>query len=355
MRSIRSLSSTDLPRWARRLLGLDPVPPPPHVFALDARELRYGAFHPGPQGLVFAAARSREIPAGTFVDGPLGAPAQDPGALAAAVASLVAELPPPLKAASLILPDAWLRLTFVELEELPKKARDRAEVVSWKLKRQVPFRVEDLRVASTLVTPLPGQSEPYRLLIGFALESLLAPIEAAFAAAGVGIGRIVNTSVALAAAVQAAGPSPAGLTGVVAIFADAYTVTVFGGELGGDARGDGAFGDGASGESEPLLYRFKPQPAETPVSALVQAARRDLRLTASYLAESLPGRPLARVFLAAGDDVEESWRELVEQELGAPVTAIGFEHLGLSRLQPSISRLETAPLAGAARLEVAVA
>ena len=52
-------------------------------------------------------------------------------------------------------------------------------------------------------TPLPGQEEPRRLLLGFGVEQLLAQLEEAFAAAGVRIGQITNTSLALLAGARA--------------------------------------------------------------------------------------------------------------------------------------------------------
>ena len=81
------MRSIKLPLWTERLLGLDPLPPPPHVFSLevppevDTAEapvvLRYGSFHRGPQGFVFADNQSIEMPSDLFGPGPLGGPLRD--------------------------------------------------------------------------------------------------------------------------------------------------------------------------------------------------------------------------------------------------------------------------------------
>ena len=118
------------------------------------------------------------------------------------MADFVASLAGPIEEASLVLPDTWLRLIFIELSELPRKAREREEILRWTLKRLVPFRVEDLRIDPLAVTPFPAQEEPLRLLVGFAIELLISQIEEAFDAAGVEIGRVVNATQATLAALE---------------------------------------------------------------------------------------------------------------------------------------------------------
>jgi type IV pilus assembly protein PilM len=320
--------STKLPLWTERLLGLEPVPPPPHVFSLDERALRYGCFHGGPQGFVYEASHALEVPAGILADGPLGAPMAKPEAFSSLVDELVRQLAGPIKGASLVLPDNWLRLTFTEISELPRRRQAREDVLRWKLKRLVPFRVEDLRVSATQVTPFPGQELPVRLLLGFAIELLLSQIEDAFAAAGVELGRIVNTTLALAASVEHT-VEARDLAGLVAVFPDAYTLSFF-------RRG------------ELLLYRYKAS-----MDSGAGSAANDLRLTDSFLRQHFPQTPVSRVFLAAPEQQEERWQEWISNEVGARPEPLAFEHFALSRTQVGPTWMETAPLLGAASLEVA--
>ena len=323
------MRSTKLPLWTERLLGLDPVPPPPHVFALDEGALRYGCFHHGAQGFVYEANQALEVPGGTFGDGPLGAPMRKPQNFSSLVDELIQGLTGPIKGASLVLPDSWLRLTFTEIAELPRKRQAREEVLRWKLKRLVPFRVEDLRVSATQVTPFPAQEQPIRLLIGFAIERLIAQIEEAFSAAGVELGRITNTTLALAASLEHT-VEARDLAGLVAVYPDAYTLSFF-------RRG------------EPLLYRYK---ASKEALAVGSAVHRDLRLTDSFLRQHFPETPISRVFLAAPQEHEEQWLQWIGDEVAARPEPLAFEHFQLSRTQVGPTWMETAPLLGAASLEV---
>ncbi len=322
------MRSTKLPSWTKRLLGLDPVPPPPHVFSIDVRALRYGCFHHGPQGYVYEASESIDLPEDLFEEGPLGAPIRSPQELVALVESFCKRLPEPVKEASLVIPDTWLRLTFTEIAELPRKVKAREEMLRWKLKRLVPFRIEDLRISAEPVTPFPTQEEPARMLIGFAIERLLSQLEAAFLAAGIEIGRITNTTLAVAASVEHT-LDPSDLAGLVVLQPDAYTLSFL-------------------RHGEPLVYRYKAI-NEGVVSSSV---RRDLRLTTSFLQQHFAETPLHRVFLAAPREEEDIWLEWLYEELGVTPEPLAFEHFQIARTQVGPSWLETAPLLGAASLEV---
>lgn len=309
---------------------MDPGPPPPHVFSLDGRALRYGCFHHGDQGFVYEASHSLEMPAEIFGDGPLGAPMRKPEEFTRLVGEFVRELAGPIKGASMVLPDEWLRLTFTELSELPRKRQARDEMLRWKLKRLVPFRVEDLRISATQVTPFPAQELPLRLLIGFAIDRLIAQIEDAFAAADVELGRIVNTTLALAASLEHT-VEARDLAGLVAVYPDAYTLSFF-------RRG------------EPLLYRYK---ASIDSSAAGSAVHRDMRLTDSFLRQHFPQTPISKIFLAAPQEQEDQWVEWIGDEVAARAEPLAFEHFQISRTQVGPTWLETAPLLGAASIEVA--
>lgn len=322
------MRSIKLPLWTERLLGTEPVPAPPYVFGLDANELRYGCFRRGPQGFVYEESRSLPLPGGLFDEGLLGAPMREPFDLHDPVAEIVRGLPAPIKNASLVIPDTWLRLTFTEIAELPRKLAAREAMLRWKLKRLVPFRVADLRISATPVTPFPTQEEPMRVLIGFAIELLMSQIEGAFAAAGIQIGRIVNTTTAVAASLEH-GVGEDDLAGLVVVQGDAYTLSFY-------HRG------------EPLLYRYK----ATGGAVASGAVRRDLHLTTSFLQQHFPERPLARLFLAAPLEEEDVWLEWLQEELGTTPEPLAFEHFRIARTQVGPSWLETAPMLGAASIEV---
>jgi hypothetical protein len=332
MKSMRSSS------WIERLLGLDPVLPAPHVFALDRHELRYGSFHRTPQGWVFETSRREPLPEGLMAAGVLGGPLRAPKLLWELLQRFVATVPGPIAEASLVLPDDWLRIVFTESAELPRGRKERDEVLRFKLKRLVPFRVEELRLAATEVTPFPHQQEPKRLLIGFAIETLMAQLEDAFLGVGIELGQITNNTLAILAGLE---PLVAAdeLAALVLVEPEGYTLSyLYGGEL--------------------LLYRYKSYGEETAAgderhgAADAGAVRRDLRLTRTFLGERFPQRRLSRVFLAAPPAGEASWLDRLADELDAAAEPLGFEHFSLARTQASESWQVTGPLLGAASIEV---
>jgi type IV pilus assembly protein PilM len=314
-----------------RLLGLGHIAAPPHVFALDERTLRYGRFVQAGGGWELRELRRLELPADAFQDGLLGGPLRDPAAFSALVAQLLAGLSAPVREASLVLPDAWERLTFVESGDLPRALEAQEEVVRWKIKRLLPFRVEDLRLSWTEVQPLQQQTEPRRLLVGYALEPLLVQLEGAFAAHGVWIGRIAGESLALLPAVGE--PLLRARLGALAVVHPAGYTLLF-------ARG-----------GEPVLYRYKALDASLTPSQRTSAIERDLRLTRGFVAEQLPELPLERVVLAAPPDEVAAWQEWLASGLGRAGEPLEALRLPLQSAE-RVTWPEVAPLLGAARQEV---
>jgi hypothetical protein len=315
-------------RLGARLLGTGAVPAPPHVFALDATTLRYGRFVPSAAGWELRELRRVELPAESFQPGVLGGPLREPAAFAERLAQLLAGVSAPIKEASLVLPDAWLRVAFLDSGELPRAAEARDEVLRWKVKRLLPFRVEDLRLVASEVTPLPQQAEPRRLLVAYALEVLLAQLEEAFAAAGIWLGRITNESLALLPAVGDA-IAGAALGALAVVRSGGYTL-VF-------AR-----------RGEPVLYRFKALDDSLPKASTVE---RDLRLTRAFVADQLPALALERVVVAASPEATRDWIEWLAAGLGCTVEPLEALRLPLASAE-RVGWMEVAPMLGAARQEV---
>lgn len=326
------MRSIKLPSWTESLLGLDPVPVPPHVFALDAfpARLRYGGFHRGSQGFVYENSLQLELPDDTFTPGPLGAPLRDAAAFRDDILRFVNGIEGPVDEASLVLPDSWLRTTFIESSELPRRTRDRLDILRWKLKRLVPFRVEDLRISASSVEPFPDQEEPERLLVGFGIELLLSQIEDAFAAAGVKVGHITNNTLALVNSLEH-NLSDEGLAALVAVYPDAYALCYF-------------------RRREPVLYRFKSMADGQPLRT--DAVLRELRLTTHFVKQHFVDETLDGLFLAAHEDDEGTWLNWMSEAFQAQPQPLIFDHFLLTRTQVGPSWLETAPLLGAASFEV---
>ncbi len=322
---------TKSPSWIERLCGLDPVPAPPHVFTLKAQQLLYGSVHHTAQGSVFETSRALPL-ADVFTPGVLGGPLREPASFSEQLGAFVEELPGPIREASLVLPDSWLRLIFSEFSEIPRRQRERDEVLRWKLKRLVPFGVDDLRISALEVAAFPHQEEPRRVLLGFALEILLTQLEEAFRGAGIELGRITNTTLALLAGIEDS-VAVKDLAALVNVQPDAFTLSYL-------------------YRAEPLLYRFKAFGEEGEDRFQARAVRRDLRLTISFVEQQFPELPLHRLLLAAPPEEEALWLEWLDDEFEATPEPLGVEHFSLNRAPATPSWLEMAPLLGAAAIEV---
>jgi type IV pilus assembly protein PilM len=321
-----------LTRLGRRLLGSGAVPAPPHVFSLDAASLRYGRFVESGSTWELRELRRVELPADSFQPGILGGPLREPAVFGERIAHLLGGLSTPPREASLVVPDAWLRVAFIESAELPRAAEARDEIVRWKVKRLLPFRVEDLRLSTTEVAPLPQQAEPRRLLVAYGLEALLAQLEEAFVARGVWIGRIISESLALVPAVGEP-LADAGLGALAVVRNGGYTLLF-------------------SRRGEPVLYRYKSlDDAQAGGAAASATVERDLRLTRAFVADQLPDLALDRVVLAANPETGRGWQEWLGSGLGRAAEPIEALRLPLASAE-RVGWMEVAPMLGAARQEV---
>jgi hypothetical protein len=299
-------------------------------------ELAYAGFERRGDGLALVRLETLELPPETFQSGLLGGPAREPAALRARVAELVERLGGQVKEASLVLPDPWLRVAFTEAGELPPAAAERDELLRWKLKRLVPFRVEELRLAAAEVEPLPEQpeEEPHRYLLGFAVDALLTQLEDAFAASGVHVGRVTSDSLALLAAVGQRGDAGDGIRVLARIGGDGYTLVFH-------------------RHGEPLLHRYKGFTTTAAESFGNGFVDRDLRLTRSFLEEHYPGVPLTASLVLAPAEVEAEWIDRLSATL-ARAESLGRAHLPPLEITATAADWQrTGPLVGAVWEDVA--
>jgi hypothetical protein len=300
-------------------------PVPPWAFAVDGEGLVGAAFRREPGGLRLLERHAVQLPAGALGEGPLGAPVVDPAALGEAVADLVGRFARRPRHASLVLPDAWARGLVVELGALPERADARADVLRFRLRKLVPFRVEELRVAAAPIATVAGQEDPWRLLVVYAAESLCAALEAAFAAAGVHLGQLVGASLARLGAL-AAGGRLAGLVAVAAVEPHGFTLVC--------AR-----------DGEPVVWRQKSFGDGDEAGSRAPRLAAELKLTRTFLAERLGAPRLDAVLLAAPDDVRAVWSEVLSEGLGRPPAVVVGDRLPLAGGEADAA---LAPLVGAA-------
>jgi len=352
---VRSIA---LPSWIERAAGLEPRPLPPAAFALQRRELAFASFSPaaatGDRALL--ESQGLPLPEGLFGPGPLGVPVGDRASLAGAVRLLAGRLGRAPKEAALVLPDAWVRGLMLEAAELPEDPAARLEVLRFRLKRLVPFRVEDLRVEAamldrgdeadgTAATNGNGAEREKggfarRAFATFANETLLSTVEGAFADAGIRIGWISGATAALHAGLAAtlvpAAETSAGaasLLGLAHVDSDGFTLVV-------------------SRAGEPVAWRqksFTEGLADADRERLLTA---ELRLTRTYLEARAVGGKMGAVFLAAPQAVEAFWMRVLSEGLTVEPLRLRAQHVGLEGGGEAVGDSGLLALAGAVAREL---
>ena len=306
---------------------------PPHAFAVERERLLGAAFRRAGETFRLEESHAVELPAGLLGSGPLGAPVGEAAALERAVHDLVRRFARRPRQASLVLPDLWARGMVVELGALPVAAELRAEVLRFRLRKLVPYRVEELRIAAQPIAAVTGQEDSVRALALYASEAVTAALERAFARAEVRLGQIVNASLARLGALAHRGRLP-GLVAVAAVEPGGITL-VF-------AR-----------DGEPVLWRQKSFADGAEAAARGPWLASELRLTRTFLAERLGDARIDGVLLTCAREAAPAWNEVLGEGLGRPVAALEPGFLPLAETLPRAQAVELAPLVGAACREVA--
>ncbi len=306
---------------------------PPVVVEAGPRELRCAVFRRAARVLEVREYHAVPLPPGTFALGPLGGPVADATALETAAGLLVERLATRHPRASLVLPDSWARGMTVELSEIPSSPELALEVLRFRIRKLVPFRVEELRLSAAPIARLEHQEEAVRALVLLAAEGVCAALERAFDRHGMRLGQIVNASLARLGAVAAGGRLP-GLAALAAVEETGFTLLF--------AR------DGA-----PVLWRQKSFTEGLGDEDRARLMTAELRLTRTFLGERLAGEAISSALLAAPAAVESFWRGVLESGLDRPVATLALAHLPLVDDAPAMPAAELATLAGAACREVA--
>jgi hypothetical protein len=312
------------------------------------RELRFAAFSRPDNdaaGLQLAEFHSLPLPEGLFGSGPLGVPTGDGAMLAESIRMLVARASRPVREATVVLPDAWARSMVIELGELPEEPGSRLEVLRFRLKRMVPYRVEDLRIEAVPLgapgagaAPVGGESpaggEAAALsFVTMANAAVCTTIEDAFSRCGIRVGQLSGATLAALQALNR-GALAAGLFGLALVDTDGFSLVLVHAGI-------------------PVVWRQKNFTEGLSDSDRSRLLTSELRLTRTFLGERFPGEELAALYLAAPRAVEPFWLQVLGQGLDCAPTRLRVEHLGLAAEGAGEAFTELAPLAGAASREFA--
>ena len=237
-----------------------------------------------------------------------------------------------------MLPDAWVRSMVIELGDLPAEPQARLEVLRFRIKRMVPYRVEDLRIEAVPIGPLarPGarrRGGERALPRHLANAAVCTMIEDGFARRGIRIGQLSGATLATLQAVNR-GALAAGLFGLALVDADGFSLVLVRAGV-------------------PVVWRQKSFSEGLSDADRARLLTSELRLTRTFLSERFAGEALSALYLAAPRAVEPFWLQVLGQGLDCRRRACAREHLALTGEGFGDAFAELAPLAGAASREVA--
>jgi hypothetical protein len=173
-------------------------PRPPHAFVLTRERLVYvGPSEPLRSGALPAApvlrVLARALPPETFTDGADGSPIAGP-ALSGALQRLLTEAGGKITAASLVVPDGFVKILVADAEEPETHEREVEEVLRWKFGRAFGEPVSTLRLSWQAA----GKgAEGTRVLAIAVSESAAGSWEAPFEKAGIRIGALEPAALAV--------------------------------------------------------------------------------------------------------------------------------------------------------------
>jgi hypothetical protein len=335
--SIPFALTSSAPRTARErrggllaaLLGTVPPPVPPHVFEVDANALRYAAFTRRGAQLELERWAEAALAAETFQPGPLGGPLRGRDSFERAFGEVLGRSEKQAIEASLVLPDRWLRLLFTELEpDLGLRPTD--EVLRFKLKRLVPFRVDELRLRASVVPSFPGREE-WRLLYAFGVEQLLRDLENAFAQQGVRIGQVASRTLYLVSLLRESERRSALL---VNLEPDGYSL-------------------GYVADALPYVFRYRAAGMDLRDPAQAAQVAQDLRILIGFIAEHLPQHGIEEALVCGTPEAAEPWVEMLSGRFEVPSRLLGATDLPAALPRRDLPWHQVAPLVAAATREVA--
>lgn len=199
--------------------------------------------------------------------------------------------------ASLLVPDSLARVWLLQVPEIPRSAQATLELIRWKIKRSVAFRIEDAAI-SWQVLSRPAGTEPAVLLVGLLQGPVVHGYEKVFTDAGFKIGLVdlcsFNLFNAYRPAIEKDGVTEADFA-VLNATESYFTLMVF-------RRGNLIFyrckthaeGEGSLAEERERTFR------------------RELATSLSYYTEKLKGVRPAKTYARVFDPALAAWRETLE-------------------------------------------
>lgn len=165
------------------------------------RESGKGAQRSADSTLTFSYAR---LPEGVVVPSLKSPNFTDSAAVSNAIRQALEDAGARRKNVTVIVPDATARVLLLDFDSLPQREREALPILRFRLRKLLPFDIEDAAISFQL---LPPASQQVRALIVAMPRSILAEYETAVRSAGFEPGSVLTSTLASLASLQANGPA----------------------------------------------------------------------------------------------------------------------------------------------------
>ncbi len=233
-----------------------------------------------PQGVLAAASPGsghpavyafEPLPAGAVVPGIGEQNLRAPEVVANAIRSALVQVSPRTRFVTLVVPDTVVRVFVLDFDSLPSRAAEAIPVVRFRLRKMVPFDVEQAGVSYQVLVESKNECKALAAVLP---GSILAEYEAAVRQAGYEPGAVLPASLAALAAIDS--PEPALVANLSAL---ALTTSITHGQ-------------------DLLLYRTLDLPEEPDLR--LEEVRRGIAVAAAYYEDKLGARPRLLYFAGIG-------------------------------------------------------
>ena len=117
-----------------------------------------------------------------------------PALYSEALSRVAAQTPPKRQTAGLVIPDYALRMAVLDFENFPEDPEEQIRLLRFRLRKTVPFPIEEARLASSVQLRQEAHIEVLVLAIA---QPILAEYESIFTLAGYRIGMVLPSSIAV--------------------------------------------------------------------------------------------------------------------------------------------------------------
>jgi hypothetical protein len=281
---------------------------PSDVVVLDTDGLLHARLARGKNNPQITHARPYRLAAGAFTPSVVTPELADESALADALRRLRVESGR-WDRVSVLLPDSWFRINLIELPSLSDRPEEALHAIRWGLKRTLPIPPDSLRIGWEVI----GRTGTHvKLIVLSALEKTLASIERVFAAAEVEVVLIEPIGLNIWNAITVRETVTARDRLFLYVRENDFTTAVF--------RGP-----------QPVFIRSRNLSGERTI-------QQEIRLSASYLRDSMQAANIERCYLA-GNGVGPEIQSALMAEFDVPVAAVSLRDF-VDQAPPDVMGME---------------